>query len=161
MKAVAWPSKKSLLVLFFPDQFNICFNCIVLIASTTSTTFGWRNTPNVLNALQRDRSSKDDHCSFDERRQIFSLNVWELQHLNSALFAWTERRIQLYGLQTCTAWAWPCWNSTVCGGSEHVGGLHSHNKLFTGAVMPAYVRSLDSQVRKFCLVKYSSSCLCR
>lgn len=119
------------------SSFSWLVHCVVLITSMINTIFAWMHC--------RDPGSKNVHSSFGERRQIFFLNVWRLQHLNSILFVWTERRIQLYGLKTCMAWAWPCWNSAVCvvcGTNEHSGGLQSHNKIFTGVVIPIYVRSL-------------------
>lgn len=71
--------------LTITDYFNLCLNCIVLITSTISISFFWRNMPSVLSALQRAHSSKDDHGNFDEKRQIFFLNAWELKHLNSTV----------------------------------------------------------------------------
>lgn len=44
--------------------------------------------------------------------------------------------------------------NNLCGlwGSQHIGGLHCHNKIVAGVVMPVCVRLLgQSQVKKFVL----------
>lgn len=116
---------------------------------------------NVLRALQRVHSSEHNHGNFDERRQIFFLNASELKCLNCTQFAWTERRVLF---QTCMAQARQCWNSTVCVVSGEVStwvGYTVITKHLLELLCQFMSDYLDSQVKKFCFVKCSSSCLCK